>query len=399
MLQYIGTAFAALIGFLSVILIISANPLFREVIQEIIDHLELAILEMKPDEALTSLREVQPDIIILDEAIDTTVFQCILSEARSLSQTRTIIVNPRQNEVVFLDSRKAILSKTDELKDALISNKPNLKMSQKNFKSDEVNGISKRPILLESWLINSDGGGMDYTQSIVNDSFTLKIEQIQVYSELYGLLAQFYNQIPDRDLVKRLRELRFSDLLRSLEDADKQIYYAIQDIQNYISKTIQEPEEVVQIFLAKEWTRLFRGVSPTYGPPPPYEAEYIKENISVNQLLAKLNHIYHENAVEIQTDFYSRPDYIGVELDFVRVLLDVEAVCLRQKNLEKAAKTRLSLCNFMNKHLIRWVNLFVRKAITEAQTEFYRGILKLTETIVFDPTLCDLSLSNVERID
>lgn len=101
------------------ILIVCTNPLFKEVINEIIAHVQSETIELSCEEALTRICELRPDVIIIDETIAPPYFEGLLAEARSLQKTRTIVLNPIQNEITLLDSRRSTLRKVDDLMEAI----------------------------------------------------------------------------------------------------------------------------------------------------------------------------------------------------------------------------------------------------------------------------------------
>ncbi len=105
------------------ILVISANPLFKEIIYENIPREECEIMELNLEEALTRICEFRPDVVIIDETITPPYFERILSESRSLEKARVIVLNPVQNEIVLLDSRRTILREMGDLKKAILNYK------------------------------------------------------------------------------------------------------------------------------------------------------------------------------------------------------------------------------------------------------------------------------------
>jgi chemotaxis response regulator CheB len=103
------------------ILIVSANSLFKEVINEIITRVQSETLELNYEEALTRTRELRPDVIIIDETIPPPYFEDLLAEARNLEKTRIIVLNPIKNEIILLDSRRSTLRDVDDLMEAISS--------------------------------------------------------------------------------------------------------------------------------------------------------------------------------------------------------------------------------------------------------------------------------------
>jgi chemotaxis response regulator CheB len=103
------------------ILIVSNNPLFKEVIIATVAQFHVEVIELSPEEALIKVCELRPDVIIIDETITPPYFEELLAEARNLQKTRTIVLNPTQNEILLLDSRRATLRKADDLIEAIAS--------------------------------------------------------------------------------------------------------------------------------------------------------------------------------------------------------------------------------------------------------------------------------------
>lgn len=106
------------------ILIVSANPLFREVILHAIAQMEISRMVLSPEAALERIDEVKPDVIILDETIAAPSFEYLLSRARALRKTRVIVLNPLQNEVTLLDLRRTCFSEAGDLVKAIIAQNP-----------------------------------------------------------------------------------------------------------------------------------------------------------------------------------------------------------------------------------------------------------------------------------
>jgi TorA maturation chaperone TorD len=126
--------------------------------------------------------------------------------------------------------------------------------------------------------------------------------------------------------------------------------------------------------LGVDRTRLYRGVSPTYGPPPPYEMVWSTtwQEISLLQTLAG---IYREMGMTPAPEAHERLDYIGVELDFMRELALREATAWESDPPAAAAKLLESQQAFMTEHLAGWPAAFVEKALEWVKTDFYKGHL------------------------
>jgi chemotaxis response regulator CheB len=103
------------------ILIVSTNPLFKEVIIATIAQFHIEAIALSPEEALTKVCELKPNVIIIDETTIPSYFEDLLAEARHLQKTHIIVLNPTQNEIVLLDSRRATLRRAGDLIEAIAS--------------------------------------------------------------------------------------------------------------------------------------------------------------------------------------------------------------------------------------------------------------------------------------
>ena len=101
------------------ILLISQNPLFREIIRENLAQFKQECLELDPEEALNELCQREPEIIIIDELIDPPCFEGLLRAARTLLKTQIMVVNPQKDEIVLLDSRRTTLKNIKDFKDEI----------------------------------------------------------------------------------------------------------------------------------------------------------------------------------------------------------------------------------------------------------------------------------------
>jgi TorA maturation chaperone TorD len=78
----------------------------------------------------------------------------------------------------------------------------------------------------------------------------------------------------------------------------------------------------------------------------------------------------------------NRPDYIGVEFDFLRYLSRRELDAWEQGDEALALHYRETACAFIAEHMVPWVGRFCELAIAEAQTDFYRGVARVTKGVI-----------------
>lgn len=201
---------------------------------------------------------------------------------------------------------------------------------------------------------------------------------------MYSFLAGMFNRKPDINFVRRLRSLDVTRLdgMTAEHDSVPKAATGIQEIARFIESTAAEPDDLVVERLGLDWTRLFRGVAPGYGPEPPYEAVYLGGDFRTPDILMVIMKQYIEQDVAPSGQWKDRPDYIGVELDFLAVLAEREAAAWLRGDSADAEKMHRSACHFLNNHLGKWVETYCGKAMDLAQTSLYKGVLQLVLDMV-----------------
>ena len=83
-------------------------------------------------------------------------------------------------------------------------------------------------------------------------------------------------------------------------------------------------------------------------------------------------------------EYHEPLDYIGLELDFMRLLSENEAASWRKEERDKALDYLNMERDFLGEHIIRWVPGFCDKVIYMAESDFYRGIARITKGFITD---------------
>jgi TorA maturation chaperone TorD len=210
----------------------------------------------------------------------------------------------------------------------------------------------------------------------------LSVEELQMLAEgratFSSLLSVHFLNIPDKDFVPRLRSREFIAWLEQLAcEAGVQLQIAggASLMHRFLLATQDQPTEQLAQTLGVDRTRLYRGVSPEYGPPPPYEAEWVPVPQGTNALLQEIADLYHAGGLVQAPDSHERLDYIGIQLGYLKQLAAVEAQHWQAGDAVQARQVYSSQKSFFVEHLARWVPDFVEKTLSYAQTDFYRGHL------------------------
>jgi putative dimethyl sulfoxide reductase chaperone len=125
--------------------------------------------------------------------------------------------------------------------------------------------------------------------------------------------------------------------------------------------------------LAVAYTRLFLG--PPGIPAPPYASYYLdKTGMVMGPSVVEISRIYQSAGLNVDDDFDEMPDHIAVMLEFLYVLLFMEARAALEKNHEEVIKFKNTRHRFLNDYMRPWIPGFCEK-IGEADVHpFYNDL-------------------------
>jgi TorA maturation chaperone TorD len=196
--------------------------------------------------------------------------------------------------------------------------------------------------------------------------------------DLYHLLSAVYIHIPE----KKTLEFAWKPAVELLsfpreggEEALQHIDKGLKLIKSYGSRNNLLDEKTVTN-LSKDWTRLFRGVERD-GILPPYESLYRTGKLQ-EKPAREIHRLFSQMGIRVPDEWHQPQDYIGVELDFMRLLCFREfEACEKQekKSIVEAVKAEKS---FVEHHLGAWTSNFCKKMGGQAREDYFRGIAKLT---------------------
>ncbi len=190
-----------------------------------------------------------------------------------------------------------------------------------------------------------------------------------------SFLNLHFQVLPDVSFVERVRNGDLTSVLEALKSDpsdDVEIATGASLMEDFIDKTRNVDAAKLSDDLGVDRTRLYRGVAPSYGPPPPYEMVWSK-NVQDISVLTTIAGIYAEAGLATSPDAHNRVDYIGVELDFVRELASREAAAWESGDADTANKWLKVQSSFMSEHVGAWVPAFIDKAMQQVETDFYKG--------------------------
>ena len=173
---------------------------------------------------------------------------------------------------------------------------------------------------------------------------------------------------PDSHFINGLKEINPD----GIEDAA--IRCAFEKILSYARGA--GDDEIIE--LKCEWTKLFRGVSPEYGPKPPYEELYGGETSP--QIFIELVSKYKEAGYDY-SGVDNRPDHIGVQLGYIAKLAALMAKAASESDAKGYERLNGLFESFI-KRFSRWFAQFAVEAEKHAATSYYKAVLELSKLVV-----------------
>jgi TorA maturation chaperone TorD len=152
---------------------------------------------------------------------------------------------------------------------------------------------------------------------------------------------------------------------------------------SFIQNHFQQDTDSLYQMLALEFTRLFRGLYSHSGPRPPYEAVYVSEHPEmalpilrqVSQFYKKLGLIFH---------LKERADFIGLEMDLMRYLVEEERKARETENHDEMMKYLVLEQEWLQDHMLRWIPMFCEELHNHASIDFYKSITAIASQYLHD---------------
>ncbi|MFQ5993764.1 MAG: molecular chaperone [Acidiferrobacterales bacterium] len=194
------------------------------------------------------------------------------------------------------------------------------------------------------------------------------VQQTTERSNVYGLLATAYRDVPTIELLRQIRDPAF---LRALNDVGVR----------FDESFLGSPEEPLLAKLSCEYTRLFLGPGKHISPHESVhtladgEGLWGKSTIQVQAFLESAG-------VEFRSGYHGLPDHISTELEFMQKITEAEAQAWKREACAEAMQWLAVEKEFVDQHLAQWVPGFCEKVIGDAESSFYREIAQLTRDFV-----------------
>lgn len=186
-------------------------------------------------------------------------------------------------------------------------------------------------------------------------------------AKTYAVLAALYSAPPTEELAALIRAGGLAPEGGSLLSAAAEAL--TQSFRRAASDGLPETE------LVAEHTRLFTLPSGVV----PHESYYADENRRVGgHVTAGVMRYYDMAAARLTGACLELPDHIGVELEFMQFLCDIEKQFWKESNGDGLQRCLEFQNGFMTDHLLLWHRELCEKILNETSLEIYRALATLT---------------------
>ena len=195
-------------------------------------------------------------------------------------------------------------------------------------------------------------------------------EILEMRRNFYAFLHRMYLEEPPRVFVDDLVNGKFYFPRLTLDEELSEGFRVLKEfMEKRKGKTVDELHED----LVDEYTLLFIG--PHRLPVQPYESWWIDGKL-MGQSLLKVKRDYRKAGVVKSRDYAEPEDHIAFELKFMHHLCELG---FSAENEEKRRECLKQQKKFLNDHLLKWVPDFCDALYEYKQSDFYKGIAKLTK--------------------
>jgi anaerobic sulfite reductase subunit A len=189
---------------------------------------------------------------------------------------------------------------------------------------------------------------------------------------LYRFLERLYKSEVDEPLFMQMKNMDFPADCCEVELSEG--YQMLREYLNNHGNTALTD-------LAVDYAKIFLGAGMAEGSAAfPYESVYTsKKGIIMQDAWAQVKAIYAAkglNKAGERPEFFE--DHISLELEFMAFLCHETQEALNAQNESEVSSCLKEQMDFLSKHLSNWIPSFCADIEKYADTEFYKGIGKIT---------------------
>lgn len=189
---------------------------------------------------------------------------------------------------------------------------------------------------------------------------------------LYRFLGSIYIMEIDERMLGRIKEMKFPE---TLPESDLQEGYDL--IRTCVAESgIDSLED-----LAADYAKVFLAAGEAQGLAAfPYESVYTgKRHEFMGDAQQEVKALYAARGWEPKEDMFRiMEDHIGLELEYMAILCEEFKKAIEDEEKDGMQSVLEEQQSFLKNHLLNWAFSFTSDVCKYAQTDFYRGVAKVT---------------------
>lgn len=187
----------------------------------------------------------------------------------------------------------------------------------------------------------------------------------------YQFLSRLFRVEVDRRLYDTLVSMRFPT-----NTGNELVDEGYRMIVGYLSRA----DATVLTELAVDYVRAFIGSgNDGYSAAYPFESVYTSpKRLMMQDARDEVLVLYHAAGLDKQEDWKEGEDHIALELEFEQIIAERALKAYEAGDENTCARCLLQQKNFLEDHLLAWYPMMAEDLQKYPQTDFYRGLGKLT---------------------
>lgn len=204
-------------------------------------------------------------------------------------------------------------------------------------------------------------------------------DELRDSQEVYGLLARLMFAPLSQQEIDALADM---DLLRRFPEADSLFSEGLREM----ACCLQNGSSTVRQDLNIDYTSAFYGVNQYEGKvATPYESVFRSEDgLLFQRPCTEVYQSYKRNCVKTDPELNLPADHLSFELQFLGRLCEKAADHLANARTEEARALLDEQRDFIESHLLSWIDDLSEVAGKLVKLDFYRGVLKMVRGFAED---------------
>lgn len=194
---------------------------------------------------------------------------------------------------------------------------------------------------------------------------------------IYSLLSNIFSNEPTREFAQMLKKGRLFQKVAEFANLEADF----KELEEYTQRN--DAEQIYKKLLS-DYRELFKPEGKSRVSV--YEADYAQgsksKEIDYSDICVEVARTYSQTGFDVQAGYKGRPDHIGMELEYMALLCQIEMGYWASRDKQQAEEYLRWESQFLHEHLNKWIHLFCDKVILAGPSEFFAIAARLSDAFV-----------------